>query len=241
MNATTQYPNDSAAMPSLAVADRRTPAALATAEAARWLALGAVAGPVLFTLAWVILGFVSPGYTAWGIRFAPYSPISQPISGLGLGPTAPFMNAAFVLYGLLLLVGVVGIFQSIREFGAGSRWTCTVLFALSALGAAMDGIFTLQSFFPHFVGYGLGSGMPVIGFLVTGLSLRRIPHWRRLGSWLLLASPLTLVLLALSLVTFNQSAIEAGQGIAGLTERILILEAPIWFVAMGWLAFRRSS
>ncbi len=48
----------------------------------RWLTLGAVVGPILFTLAWMILGKLSPGYTAWGIHFAPYSPISQPISGL---------------------------------------------------------------------------------------------------------------------------------------------------------------
>src|SRR5579884_1610384 len=72
---------------------------------ARWLALGAVVGPILFTLTWVILGFLSPGYTAWGVRVAPYSPLSQPISGLGLGPTGPYMNAAFVLTGLMVMVG----------------------------------------------------------------------------------------------------------------------------------------
>ena len=61
------------------------------------LALGAIAGPVLLTLAWFVLGFVSPGYSLWGTRIAPYSAISQPLSGLGLGPTGPYMNAAFVL------------------------------------------------------------------------------------------------------------------------------------------------
>src|SRR6266508_2188525 len=103
---------------------------LVTPETARWLALGAVAGPVLFTLAWFILGFLSPGYSLFGIQIAPYSPISQPISGLGLGPTGPFMNAAFVLSGLLLLAGVIGIFQGIGEIGAVSRWGCTALLAL---------------------------------------------------------------------------------------------------------------
>ena len=73
----------------------------------RWLALGAVAGPVLFTLAWLILGFLSPGYTIFGTLIAPYSPIAQPISGLGLGLTGPFMDAAFVISGILLL-GVQG-------------------------------------------------------------------------------------------------------------------------------------
>ena len=65
------------------------PAAPATPEAARWLALGAVAGPALFTFAWFVLGFLSPGFTIFGTLIAPYSPISQPISGLGLGTTLP--------------------------------------------------------------------------------------------------------------------------------------------------------
>ena len=69
------------------------PAAPASPQSARWLALGAIAGPVLFTLAWFVLGFLSPGYRLFGTLISPYSPISQPISGLGLGPTAPFMNA----------------------------------------------------------------------------------------------------------------------------------------------------
>ena len=36
------------------------PAARAMPEATRWLALGAVAGPVLFTLAWFVLGSIRP-------------------------------------------------------------------------------------------------------------------------------------------------------------------------------------
>src|SRR5258706_10607431 len=118
--------------------DAPTSATLAAPNLARWLALGAVAGPVLFTLAWLVLGFLSPGYTAWGVRVAPYSPISQGISGLGLGVTAPYMNTAFVLCGVLLLAGAVGVFQSLREVGAAARWTCAALLALAGLGAAMD-------------------------------------------------------------------------------------------------------
>lgn len=241
MNTAAVPPNGNLTTATLIDGRNAVPAVPTNSKIARWLALAAVAGPVLFTMAWVVLGFFSPGYTAWGIHFAPFSPIVQPISGLGLGITAPFMNAAFVLYGLLLLVGVVGIFQAIKEISAGARWLCTALFAISALGAVMDGIFTLQSFFPHFVGFGLGCGMPVLGFLIAGIAFRRVPHWRRFGNWLLLASPLTLALLALSQVTFNQAAIAAGQGVAGLTERILVVEVCAWFVAMGWLAFRRSS
>ena len=79
------------------------------ARPARLLALCAAAGPVLFTLAWLILGFVSPGFTMWDVTIAPYLPLSAAISGLGLGPTGPWMNAAFVASGLLIAIGAVGV------------------------------------------------------------------------------------------------------------------------------------
>jgi hypothetical protein len=240
MKTSLHHPTDDAATPMLLSEGFANPAAQASPEATRWLALGAVAGPVLFTLAWFILGFLSPGYTAWGTRIAPYSPISQGISGLGLGITAPFMNTAFVLCGLFLLAGAVGIFQGIREMGAVARWSCTVLLALSALGAAVDGIFTLESFLPHMVGFLLGIASPVLSFMVIGLLLRRVQRWRRFGSWLLLASPLTLVLLVLFFLTFSPTMAGTQTGVAGLTERILAVEVQAWFVALGWLAFRHS-
>jgi len=208
-------------------------------DTARWLALGAVAGPALFTLAWLVLGFISPGYTAWGVRIAPYSPISQPVSGLGLGPTAPFMNAAFVLSGLVLLAGVIGVFQTTRASGRpAARWACAALLALSPLGSVVDGVFTLESFFPHFVGF-LLAGSVVLSFPAAGLYFRGIPRWRRFGNWLLLGGPLTLALVVLYFLTFSPTVAGTQTGVAGLTERILIVEIQAWFVAMGWRAFRR--
>ncbi len=213
---------------------------LTTPRIARWLALSVVASQILFTLAWLVLGFVSPGFTIFGTVIEPYSAISTPISGLGLGLTAPFMNTAFVVSGLLTMAGVVGIFQSIREMGAVARWGCTLLFMLSGLGMAMDGIFTLETFMPHLVGFLLGMGTLVVGFLIAGLALRRIPKWQSFSRWLILGSPLTLALVILSLVTFDQAAVAAGLGVAGLTERILLVEVSSLPAAMGWLAFRRA-
>jgi hypothetical protein len=203
-------------------------------DIARRLAFGAVVGPVLFTVAWLVLGFLSPGFTIFGTRIAPYSPVSAGISGLGLGPTAPFMNTAFVLSGLLLMAGVLGSLWSIRELSTGARWTCAVLLGFVPLGSVMDGIFTLESFFPHLLGAGLAFAAPVPGFLVTGLLLRRIPRWRRFANRMLLGSPLTLALLVLYLLTFSPTAEGARTGVAGLTERALVVEVLAWFVALGW-------
>jgi Protein of unknown function (DUF998) len=151
------------------------------------------------------------------------------------------MNAAFVLNGLLLAVGVVSALYSIREMSTVARWSCTVLLVLVPLGSIMDGIFTLESFFPHFLGAGLGFGSLILSFLITGLLLRRIPRWRRFANRLLLGSPLTLALVVLYFATFSPTVEGAKTGVAGLTERVLIVEVLARFVALGWLAFRRQE
>jgi hypothetical membrane protein len=219
------------------------PAARATPDVSHWLALGAVAGPIIFTLGWIVLGVLQPvTKNMYGVMGGISGAISNPISGLGVGPQAQLFNAIFVLCGLLLLAGVVGVIQTTRTARRPlARWVCTVLLALSPLGLAMAGIYSLaSSILLHTVGALLLFDTPVVSFLVAGFFFRGIPKWRRFGGWLLLGSPLTLILFILYSATFNQAAVAAGQGIAGLTERILQVEVHAWFVAMGWLAFRRS-
>ncbi len=198
------------------------------------LALGAVVGPVLFTGSWLVLGALSDGYTLWDHTFTDYSPVSQPISGLGIGATAPYMNTAFVLTGLLLVVGVVGVSRV-----TGMPRLTTALLALTGVGQAMCGIFTLAAMMPHSLGFQLALGTPVVSFLLAARHLRRVPGWERFGTWLFLGSPLTLALLVAFFLTFRPTADGAEHGIAGLVQRIGVVEVFAWFVAMGWLAFRR--
>jgi hypothetical protein len=199
--------------------------------------LGAVAGPVLLTIAWATLGPVSPGYTVWGTHVGSYSPISQPISGLGLGPTGPFMNAAFIVSGLLIVIGVYGVFERMPEFPL--RFVCAPLLALPGLGSIVDGLFTFQSFFMHFAGFALALST-IATFPICGLLLRRLPEWRRFGTGLIAAGPLTLVLTVLYFATFTPTIQGIQTGVAGLTERALVLEIQAWYVALGWIAYRRS-
>jgi hypothetical protein len=200
-------------------------------------ALGAVAGPVVLTLAWFTLGFLSPGYSLWGTRIAPYSAVSQPLSGLGLGPTGPYMNAAFILSGLLIAVGVAGVFHNIYGLSARATWLCGALLALPGLGSVIDGVFTLESFMFHFAGFLLAL-TTVVTFPIAGLFLRRVPQWHRFGTLLIAAGPLTLALAILYFLTFTPTVQGVQTGIAGLTERILVIEIQAWYFAMGWRAFR---
>jgi hypothetical protein len=114
------------------------------------------------------------------------------------------------------------------------------VFALPGLGSVMDGIFTLEHFFLHFLGFGLAL-TTIVGFPIVGYLLRRVPGWRGFGSWLIAAGPVTLALTVLYFLTFTPTIEGIQHGVAGLTERILVVELQAWYVAIGWLAFRRHG
>src|SRR5260370_9078034 len=72
-------------------------------NAARWFAFAGVGGPILFVLVFTLAGFLRPGY----------SPLSQAVSVLGVGPNAWLQNANFVVFGLLLLTFSIGFYQGV--------------------------------------------------------------------------------------------------------------------------------
>ena len=79
---------------------------------------------------------------------------------------------------------------------------------------------------------------PAVSFPIAGIYLRTIPRWRRFGTALLAAGPVTLLFLAAYLISFDQATTAANEGIAGLTSRLLGLAIHICYMAMGWRAFR---
>src|SRR5262249_37631152 len=107
-----------------------------------WFARGSIVGAVAFAVAWTVLGALRPGYSV----------ITQPISGLGVGPGAAWMNGAFVLAGLLTVAGVLGTFTLIPDLSTRRRWGLIVTTGLSGLGSVLCGLFTWASFIPHMVG-----------------------------------------------------------------------------------------
>jgi hypothetical membrane protein len=152
------------------------------------------------------------------------------------------MNPAFIISGLLLLAGVVGVCITLPPGGRpAARIASGTLLALAPVGLVIIGLFTLETPVMHLFGAMLMLATPVISFLITGLLLRHLPGWHRFGNGLLFAAPLTLVLFVVYTLSFNQAAVAAGHGVAGLTQRLLFVEILAWFVAMGWLAYRRAS
>jgi len=207
----------------------------------RYASTGAVAGPALFAIAWLALGCLQPTVrTQYGLIGGLSGAVTNPISALGVGPHAELFNCAFVLCGLLTLVGVFAAFATmeIKRPTTRCKW-CAALFALSPIGLALAGVFTLaDSLAMHNVAALLLFVVPLLAFPVSARYFRRIAQWRRYGTFLLSAGPITFVLLVLFISTFHLSAIVAGTGAAGLTERLLLTEIHVWYVALGWHAFR---
>jgi len=202
----------------------------------RWLALCAVVGPLVFNATWLILGFLTPGYVLFGTYISPYSAISQPVSGLSLGVTGSFMNAAFVVSGALVIAGVIGVVARLDGLGRFKRSCCAVLLALPGAGSILDGLFTLESMLLHLLGFLLVL-TPIIGFPVAGRMLLSLPRWRQFGKRLTLGGPVTLLLAIAFFASFDPEAAGRGAGFAGLVQRALILEIHAWYVALGWAAF----
>ena len=208
----------------------------------RWLALGSIAGPVIMTLAWIILGLIRPAIkTEWGISGGVIGMITQPFSGLGIGINGELFNIAFILNGLLTIAGVIGIFQVIDASKKEKLHPISMLLlASSGVGSMLCGIFTLESFLMHMLGFILACAAPAFGFLTTGLLLKKTQTWTKIGSLLIYACPLTLVLLVIFFITFQYDLMAAGKGFAGLSERVLVLEVMFWYAALGWLALRQT-
>ena len=122
------------------------------------------------------------------------------------------------------------------------RVASLVLLAMSPIGLVMAGIFTLDSLVLHLTAALLLFVTPVVSFVVAGLYFRGVPGWRTFGSLLMfVGSPLTLLLWIVYSASFDVATVAAGLGYAGLTERVLTIEVHAWFIAMGWLAFRRPT
>ncbi|WP_433334431.1 DUF998 domain-containing protein [Spirillospora sp. CA-294931] len=195
---------------------------------ARRLALGAIAGPLVYDVAWIVLGFTRDGY----------SPTAQFVSDLGTGPNAAVLNAASVLYGLLLIAGVAGVFLGLRdELEKRALWTSAVLLSLPGVGGILEGLFPDEESPAHGLAFLLAFVVtPVFGFVVAGRRLASVPRYRRFGRALArVGAPVTVALVVLLLVS-----ISAAGDLDGLMARVVVLALHGWYATLGRCAFRSA-
>ncbi len=200
------------------------------------LRLATPIGAVLFTVAWIVLGAISPGYQLFDLVIDEYSPISQPISGLGLGVTAPWMNTAFIASGVLITTGLLATLPAVR----GSRLRSVGLILVSFLGIGMivDGIFTLESVMLHLVGFLLAIPVPAVGLVLLGVGWWR--ERRALGVTMVVGGVVTMGLFALFMATFDPYSAGDNTGVSGLIQRTLVTVTLVLLTMIVFEAARRA-
>jgi hypothetical protein len=194
-------------------------------------------GALLFTLAWIVLGAISPGYQLFDVVIDEYSSISQPISGLGLGVTGPSMNAAFVVSGALITAGLLATIPVVR--GSRLRTVGIVLVSFLGVGMIVDGIFTLESVMLHLVGFLLAVPVPAVGLILFGIGWVR--ERRLLGGILIAGGIATLGLFALFMVTFDPYGAGDNVGVSGLIQRVLVTVPLVLVSTIALVGARRAA
>ncbi|TMD75319.1 MAG: DUF998 domain-containing protein, partial [Chloroflexi bacterium] len=166
------------------------PSERATADWSRLIQLfllcGAISGP-LAVLVITIDGFLRPGY----------SPISQVVSDLGVGPHAWILNTTLVVSGQLSTLFAFGFFQAMRPWiGRRRLLASTALLLLTGTGIVDSGLCT--EYRPvHMLSFCVAFGGLSIVLWLIGLHLRKDRAWRGYG-WYSLISSLVLALLILT-------------------------------------------
>lgn len=198
------------------------------------LALAGVLGPILSITVFTLAGFLRPGY----------SPVSQAISALGVGPNAWILNTDLIISGLLSIAFAIGFYQLMRPVII-KRWllTSTIFLMLSGAGIINEGFFHQPSpgdpaahlyIILHGIGLSVLFYARIIALLIIGWRLLKIPAWRRYGWYSVITALVTFGLLAIpeQIVVHNQ--------IVGLIERIQVIAVFSWSVVMGCHLFIRE-
>ncbi len=116
--ASTVLATDATSLPTLSTPSPSPPASV---RVARWCALAGVVGPIFFLAVFTLAGFLRPGY----------SPVRQPVSDLGVGPSGWIVDGPAVLTGLLLLAFALSCAPLMgATLSPGKRWLCAALLAL---------------------------------------------------------------------------------------------------------------
>ena len=202
----------------------------------RVLALGGVAGPVLFAVVVVVCAVLRPGY----------SHSMQVMSALGetSGSNATLMNAAgFVPTGLLLMAFAFALSQLVPRGALAMVGAFLVgLFGLGIVGAGVfscdlgcSGVGTSLEAYLHIVASIVAFGSGVTACAVWGVAFRSLPTWRPLSAFSLISALLSSVLL----IGFNATAGSASY--PGVWQRLFLGSLYLWCVVVGLYAFRISA
>lgn len=191
----------------------------------RLLAGAGLAGPVLFTAAFLVQE---------GFRRGEYSALAETVSGLEAGPGGWVQQLNFVVFGLHTLAFAVGLHRGLRPTRLGALGPA--LLFTSGIGLVLAAIFPLRedalgrTFDPggHIIAgitFFLGAAL---GLIVVSRRLARDPRWRGLAGYALAAG----IVAVTGFVAGGRLAMPEAAPLhewAGLWQRgLLLVVLPCW-------------
>jgi hypothetical protein len=208
----------------------------------KWLSFCAIIGSILLTLDWIILGLLMPPvHNGYGIIGGISGTISNPISGTGVGPYGVLYNLLFVLSGVFIFMGILGVF-SILNKKSKNHWIIAALLLLSSIGFIIVGAVNISMSVPlHMIGFCLAGGSLIIGGIISGIYFKKFENCKKFGNILIICSPILLILTILTMVSYNRELIVAGGGIAGIPSRLNVLLACFMHFIIGVMGVKLSK
>lgn len=155
----------------------------------KWSGAAGIAGPILFTTAFVAEGFWQPGY----------SHVADPVSALAAGPYGWVQDVNFVVFGVLTIAFAIGVHRALRPSRAGTIGSTFLLVSgaalvLAAVFPARDASGAVTDQPGHVLAAVLAFLGAGIGFAAVSRRLARHPHWRDLAGYTLISGIATIVL-----------------------------------------------
>ncbi|HJR92124.1 MAG TPA: DUF998 domain-containing protein [Acidimicrobiia bacterium] len=199
----------------------------------RMAAWAGIVGPPLFTITFLVLGY---------IRRGEYDSIAAPVSALAAGPFGWVQQVNFAVFGVLIIVFALGLSRGVRTSGRMGMAAVTIL-TWSGIALILSAVFPLRE--DATGGFYDPTGMHTIngtifflslglGLIVLSRRLARDPAWLGLAGYALASgSALILSFLAFGLLVRPEGA--PLHDVAGLVQRLTIA---VWFACIITLAIR---
>jgi hypothetical membrane protein len=194
----------------------------------RYLAAAGIVGPVLYTVTWLVLGFLEPTYSHTR------DPISN-LSAIG-APFALVMTSIIVVFALLIVVFAYGLHRGLPP----GFWAGPAVLAIAGVGYAGIALAPLNLADPGDpnVPHTISASVTVFALMLAPIllfpRLRRGPEWRNLGVYSIVT---TVVALAFAVL----ASLPAFAGWEGLMQRLVLEVVLVWMIVIAIRLYVRTT
>lgn len=194
----------------------------------RYLAASGIVGPVLYTVTWLVLGFLDPAY----------SHTRDPISNLSAAgaPYAPVMTSIIILFALLIVAFAYGLHRGLSP----GFWAGPVALVVAGIGYVGIAFAPLNLAAPEVpsLPHTISASVTVFALMFAPVllfpRLRRDPGWRNLGGYSIAT---TVVAFAFAVL----ASLPAFKGWEGLMQRLVTVVVLQWIVVIAIRLYVRTT